>query len=302
MTTPPPQPPQGPYGAPQGPYGPGQPQQNPYAQQPVPGQQPYGYPQTPAQQQPVPGQQPYGYPQTPQPWGAPRPGAPGWPGMPPPRRNRTGLIVGITLGALVVAGGLAFGVSRLMDEAAESGIPSVGDFPKAEYRLTVPKKLLDDEYTLLKDSSSTEGKDIEQTYDPSIRDAKAVVTQYTSESGGTLVISGMWGRIKGPEFTRDKILEGATQNEGMTIAVPAREFTPEGYGITVSCQVVRSKEGAVSSTLPMCAWGDDNTASFVAVVTTETALQDPDEVDLEKAALDTAKVRAESRKPIADGG
>ncbi|MEU9946791.1 hypothetical protein [Streptomyces sp. NPDC047939] len=285
MTMPPPQPPQGPYGAPQGPYGPPQqPQQNhPYAQQPVPGQQ-----------------QPYGYPQAPQPWGAPAPGAPGWPGMPPPRRNRTGLIVGITLGGLVVAGCAAFGVSRLVDEVDKAGgIPSAGEFPAAEYRLTVPKKLLDDEYTLLKDSSSTDGKDIEGTYDPTIRDAKAVVTQYTSESGGTLVISGMWGRIKGPEFTRDKILEGAVQNEGMTIAVPAREFTPVGYGITVSCQVVRSKEGGVTSTLPMCAWGDDNTASFVAVITAETALQDPAEVDLDKAALDTAKVRAESRKPIA---
>ncbi|MGW0935359.1 hypothetical protein [Streptomyces sp. NPDC002666] len=292
MTTPPPQPPQGPYGAPQGPYGPPQqPQQNPYAQQ-VPGQQP------------MPGQQqPYGYPQQPQqpqPWGAPAPGAPGWPGMPPPRRSRTGLVVGITLGALVVAGGIAFGVSRLVDEVDKAGgIPSVGDFPEAEYRLTVPKTLLDGEYTLQTDSSSTDGKDIEGTYDPSIRDAKAVVTQYTSGSGGTLVISGLWGRIKGPEFTRDKILEGAVQNEGMTIAVPAREFTPAGYGITVSCQVVRSKEGGVSSTLPMCAWGDDNTASFVAVITAETALQDPQEVDLDKAALDTAKVRAESRKPIA---
>ncbi|MEV0781539.1 hypothetical protein AB0I52_00835 [Streptomyces sp. NPDC050423] len=56
--------------------------------------------------------------------------------------------------------------------------------------------------------------------------------------------------------------------------------------------------GAITSTIPMCAWGDGNTASFVAVVTPETALQDPEKVDLEKAALDTARVRAESRKPI----
>lgn len=294
MTTPPP--PQGPYGAPQGPYGPPQPQpqpqQYPYAQQP----------QSPYAQQPAPGQPAYGYPQAPQPWGAPAPGVPGFPGMPPPRRKRTGLIVGIAVGAVAVAGALAFGISRLADEVKESGISSAGDFPAAEYRLTVPKKLLDGEYTLLKDSSATDGRDIEKTYDPSIRDAKAVVTQYTSESGGTLVISGMWGRIKGPAFTRDSILKGATQNEGMTIAVPAREFTPEGYDITVSCQVVRSKEGAVTSTLPMCAWGDANTASFVAVVTAETALQAPEKVDLEKAALDTAKVRAESRKPIAGAG
>ncbi|WP_326672438.1 hypothetical protein [Streptomyces sp. NBC_01257] len=292
MTTPPPQPRQGPYDPQQGPYGP--PRQGPY----VPPQQP---PQNPYGGQPVPRQPPYGYPQAPppQPWGGPAFGGPGFPGMPPPKRSRAGLIAGIVVGALVVAGGIAFGVARLVDAADDGGLPVAGGFPAAEYRLTVPRTLLDDEYTLAKDLSSTEGREIEKTYDPSIRDAKAVVTQYTSDSGGTLVISGLWGRIKGPEFTRDKILEGAAENDGMTIAVPAREFTPDGYGITVSCQVVRSKEGAVSSTLPMCAWGDGNTASFVAVVTAETALQDPEEVDLEKAALDTAKVRAESRKPIA---
>lgn len=275
MTTPPPP---GPYGAPQGPYGT---PQSPYGT-PPPQQNPYPY------ARPAPGPQPFGYPQ-----GPPPPF--GFPPGPPPRRNRTGLIVGITVGALVVAGGIAFGVSRLADAGASA---AVGDFPAAEYRLTVPKKLLDEEYTLLKDASSTEGREIEETYDPSIRDAKAVVTQYTSSAGGTLVVSGLWGRIRGPEFTRDKILEGATGTKGMTIAVPARDFTPDGYGVTVSCQVVRSKDGAISSTIPMCAWGDDNTASFVAVVTPETALQPPEKVDLEKAALDTARVRAESRKPI----
>lgn len=289
MTTPPqgpygpPQPQQGPYGPPQppqGPYGPPQPQQGPYGPPPQPQQNPY------AQQQ-APGPQPFGYPQGPPPFGFPQ--------GPPPRKSRTGLIVGIAVGALVVAGGVAFGVSRLADAGASA---VSGEFPAAEYRLTVPKKLLDDEYTLFKDSSSTEGREIEETYDPSIRDAKAVVTQYNSSAGGTLVISGLWGRIKGPEFTRDKILEGATQTKGMTIAVPAREFTPDGYAVTISCQVVRAKDGAITSTIPMCAWGDDNTASFVAVVTPETALQAPERVDLEKAALDTARVRAESRKPI----
>lgn len=285
MTTPPPPPPQGPYGAPQGPYGPPQPQRNPYAQQPLPGQQPppYGYPQ--------------GAPTPPSPWGA-VPGGPGFPGMPPPRRNRAGLIAAAVAGALVVAGGVAFGVVRLMDGADDGKLPTAGSFPAAEYRLTVPKTLLDDEYTLFEDTSATDGKDIEDTYDPTIRDPKAVVTQYTSKSGGTLVVSGMWGRIKSPEFSRDKILEGAAEADGMTMAVPAREFTPEGYGITVSCQVVSSKEGLVTTTLPMCAWGDSNTASFVAVVTAESASQDPEKVDLDRAALETAKVREEMRKPI----
>ncbi|ROQ66048.1 hypothetical protein EDD93_0448 [Streptomyces sp. 840.1] len=301
MTTPP-QPPQGPYGAPQGPYGPPPqpPQDNPYGQQsPYGRQSPYGQqspyaPQGPYAQQPVAGPPPFGYPQGPpqQPFGFPQ-------GPPPPRKRRTGLIVGITVGALVVAGGIVFGVSRLAD--AGQAVAGRG-FPAAEYRLTVPKKLLDDEYTLLKDSSSTDGREIEETYDPSIRDAKAVVTQYTSSSGGTLIVSGLWGRIKKPEFSRDKILEGATQTDGMTIAVPAREFTPDGYGITVSCQVMRSKGGGITSTLPMCAWGDGNTAAFVAVVTPESASQDPEKVDLGKAALDTARVRAESRRPITAAG
>ncbi|WP_328865410.1 hypothetical protein OG892_27860 [Streptomyces sp. NBC_00341] len=293
MTTPPPQPPQGPYGAPQGPYGPPPqpPQSNPYGPQapyaPQTPYAPYGQ-QAPYGPQSAPGPQPFGYPQgPPQPFGFPQ--------GPPPRKNRTGLIVGITVGALVVAGGIVFGVATLAD-VGES-VAGRG-FPAAEYELTAPKKLLDGEYTLLKDSSSTDGREIEEADDPSIRDAKAVVTQYTSSAGGTLVVSGLWGRIKGPEFTRDKILEGATQTDGMTIAVPAREFTPEGYGITVSCQVVRSEQGGITSTLPMCAWGDGNTAAFVAVVTPESASQAPEKADLEKAALDTAKVRAESRKPI----
>ncbi|MEU2249868.1 hypothetical protein [Streptomyces sp. NPDC019224] len=298
MTTPPPQPPQGSYGAPQGPYGPPRPQQNPYAQQPGPGQQqPYGYPQA---QQPGPGQQPYGYPQgpAPQPWGA----LPGGPGFPPPRRTRPGLIAAIVAGALVVAGGITFGAARLTDAAADGKLPVSGGFPAAEYRLTVPKTLLNGEYTLHADTSATDGKDIEETYDPSIRDAKAVVTQYTSNSGGTVVVSGMWGRIRSPEFSRDKILEGAAEADGMTVAVPAREFTPEGYGITIACEIVRSKDDGIGgNTLPMCAWGDDNTASLVAVVTAGTALQDPDEVDLDKAARQAAQVRKEMRRPLGAG-
>ncbi|GAA3003620.1 MULTISPECIES: hypothetical protein [Streptomyces] len=281
MTTPPP--PQGPYGAPQGPYGPPQHQPNPYAQQPGPGQQqPYGYPQPPA----------------PQPWGT----APGGPGFPPPRRTRTGLIVGVVVGALVVAGGIAFGVSRLVGAADDGKLPGTRAFPAAEYRLTVRKTLLEGEYTLQSDTSATDGKEVEETYDPSIRDAKAVVAQYTSKSGGTVIVSGMWGRIKSPEFARDKILEGAAEADGVTVAVPAREFTPAGYGITVACEVVRSKEkGIGSSTLPMCAWGDGNTGALVAVVTAETALQDPDEVDLAEAARQAAQVRKEMREPIGAG-
>ncbi|MGY4902857.1 hypothetical protein [Streptomyces sp. 900116325] len=264
----PPQPPQGPYGPAQPPH----PQHNPYAQQP-----PYGYPQ----QLPPQG-----------PWG--QPGMPGLPGAQPPRKKRTGMVIGVAAAALVAVGALGYTAFQLVG----AGKSVVGGFPEAEYRLTVPKKLLDEKYTLAEDTSSTDGKEVEEVPDPSVRDVKAVVTRYASAEDGVLVISGMWGRIRMPEFTRDKILEGAAGEKGMTVVVPAREFTPDGYDITVACQVVTSKDAGTTSTIPMCAWGDGNTAAFVGLVTPKIAVQDPKSVDLEQAAADTAEVRAESRRPI----
>ncbi|MEE1741475.1 hypothetical protein [Streptomyces sp. BE147] len=296
MTTPP-QPPQGPYGPPQ-------PQQNPYGQPAAPGpypqqQQPYGYPQAP----PPPPQQggwgqpgiPGGQPQMPgQP---PLPGQPqmgGWPpqGPQPPRRKRTGLIVGIVAGAVVAAGGVAFGVSQLADKGADAV------FPEAEYRLVVSKKLLDEEFTLANDMSKTEGKEIEDTPDPSVRDGKAIIAQYTADGGSALVLSGMYGRLASPDFMRGKIMEGAAEADGATLVVPAKKVTPEGYDTTIECQVVQSKESGGTANIPMCAWGDDNTAAMVAVIRPENVLKDAKSIDLKQAAEETAKVRDETRKPL----
>ncbi|MGW5271326.1 hypothetical protein ACWEQP_01825 [Streptomyces sp. NPDC004044] len=133
----PPQPPQGPYGPPQPP----RPQRNPYAQQP-----PYGYPQ---QQLPPQG-----------PWG--QPGIPGPPGARPPKKKRTGMVIGIAAAALVAVGALGYTAFQLVG----AGKSVVGGFPEAEYRLTVPKKLLDEEYTLAEDTSSTDGKEVEESPTP----------------------------------------------------------------------------------------------------------------------------------------
>lgn len=274
---------------PQQPYNP-QPQ-NPYAGQPQqPG--PYGAPapQGVPPQYPGPGapqggwgQAPYGQPQPP--FGQPQ----------PPKKSRTGLVLGIVGGVLLVGVlavvGLAF-LGRSLVGGAESS------FPEAKYRLTVPKTLLAGEYKLVTDSSATEGKEVEDTVDPTVRDAKAAIAQYEGKNAAVLVVSGIHGRLKDPEGTRAAILKGAADDPNTTIAVPAKEFTPAGHDVTISCQVARSKEGGVTSTLPMCAWGDDNTASFVAVVTAETALMAPEKVDLAAIAEQTAKVRAEMRKPI----
>ncbi|SCE36342.1 hypothetical protein GA0115261_104761 [Streptomyces sp. OspMP-M43] len=282
MTTPP-HPPQGPYGppSPQNPYG-----QNPYGALPaapgsVPQPPPYGYPQQP--------------PAQPQQGGWGQPGIPGgWPpqGPQPPRRKRTGLVVGIAVGAVVVAGAIVFGVTQLADKGTDLA------YPKAEYRLLVQQKLLDGEFRLGQDLSETEGKEIEDTPDPSIRDGEAVVAHYTSDKGGALVLSGMYGRLASPGFMRGKIMEGAAEADGAKLVVPAEEFTPEGYDITIECQVVQSKEAGGVANIPMCAWGDDNTAAMIAVIRPESVLKDAESIDLAAVAAETAKVREEARKPI----
>lgn len=307
MTTPPPPP--GPFGPPV-PPSPSSPQGLPHpgaAQQPgaYPQQPGYGYPGAP--QQPPPGygypgpprQAGYGYPNAPQQptgWGDPgisgQPVAPGWPPE-PPRKKPVKLIVGIVVGALVVAGGVVFGVSRLVDKGTDAV------YPEARNKLVVRKTLLDGEFTLSQDRSATEGKDIEDTPDLSIRDAKAVVVQYDSEGGNVLIVSGMYGRIADPEFTRDSIMKGAGgTSTGSTVVVPAKEFTPDGYDVTIACQVQQTGTGGDKGVIPTCAWGDDNTGAMVAILRMEDALGNAQDVDLEKAAEETAKVREEMLKPI----
>jgi hypothetical protein len=77
---------------------------------PQPPQQPYGYGQQ--SQQPYPQQQPYGY-GPPQGYG------------PPPKKSKTGLIVGIVIGVVVVLGGGATALFLLLGgSSGPSGDPS----------------------------------------------------------------------------------------------------------------------------------------------------------------------------------
>lgn len=272
---PPPQQSPGPYGAPQSPqqYG-GQHHAPPSPPQPYPGQ-----------------------PYPPQPY--PSQGAWGQPPMGPPRKKRTGMVIGIVAGSLVALGALGFGVNLLTEAGS---VTSGAGFPDARYRLTVPQTLLDGKYELAQDLSDTEGKKaLKGSYDSKIRNPKPVVGQYTSDvaSGGSaLLISGMYGQFKDPEGARKKMLSGAEDAEGASLAVPARDITPTGSDITLSCQVLTMRNGGVESSLPMCAWADDNTAASVAVLTPETAQQKPGSVDLAKVAETTLTVRAEARQPI----
>ncbi|MFG2774557.1 hypothetical protein [Streptomyces sp. NPDC048350] len=285
------------------PPSPSQPPHHPYGGPVPPPQQPgaFGAPQgypaqgVPAQGAPPQGFPPHGVPQqgVPPQYQGPGAGAWGQPPMgPPPKKGLSaGAIVAIVLGSLVLVGGLGFGV-----KSALSGVS--GSFPAATHKLVVPKTLLAGEYTLVSDLSETEGKEIEDTPDLTVKDAKAAVGQYSGKDGAALVVSGMHGRIMNAESTRSSILKGAATEKGSTLAVRPKEFTPAGYGVTISCQVTTSKDALATTTLPMCAWGDDNTAAAVALVTPESATADPKDIDLAALAETTAKVRAEIRKPI----
>lgn len=281
MSTPPPP---NPYTQPQYPQHPQYPQQG-YPQQ--------GYAPQPQYQQPYPGGPGAGGPAYG--WGAPPP--------PPKKKNQGPKIALITLGSIagifafswfgnnVVGGGSSSG----------SGSSSSGSFPEAEYQLTLPQTLLDGKYKLAEDQSAKGQDALAGTSEANIRDAKAAVGQYVSTSeSGVLVISGGYGRIKDPDEARTSILRGAGESDGSTIAVPAKDFTPVGSEVPVFCQVLTAEQtgGGETSTLPMCAWADDNTNVAVALTDVRIAKQTPEEVDLKAVAEATLKVREEIRKPI----
>lgn len=92
-------------------------------------------------------------------------------------------------------------------------------------------------------------------------------------------------------------MEGASSAD-TEVVVAAEEFRPEGYDITVECQVVRSTGGGVTDTMPMCAWGDGNTAAMVAVIRPADVGKDPASLDLAAIAEETARIRVETRRPI----
>ncbi|MFJ8649221.1 hypothetical protein ACIRNI_24260 [Streptomyces sp. NPDC093546] len=278
MTMPTPQsPPPGPYGHP--------PQQSPYGQP-----QPYPPQHLPHPPPPYPG---------PGAWGGP-------PAGPPPRKDRTWLIVGIVLASMAALLGLAYLGNRGSDGAPVRGVAD--PFPVAEYRLTVPKTLLGDEYRLVNDGSADADARAKKESDatgPGWRVTASVMGSYngTGTGGGTdgphgLALIGMYGQFKDPAQQRSGLLKGMREADGVSEPQPARTITPPGSDVELECTVLLSQDADGTSTVPVCAWGDANTAAYVAFITPADAAQDPGSVDLDALARQVLKVREEARQPI----
>jgi hypothetical protein len=194
--------------------------------------------------------------------------------------------------ALLAAGVAAFVVLRGASDAA---------YPDAEYRLTLPPKLLDGAYALEEDFSHGTGGTFARENERVLgaRDLRAAVATYIPVNrGGQLTISGLYGRFKDPDGARDTMLERAAGADGTELAVPPRDFRPSGSDTAVTCQLLARKDLGARMVYPQCAWNDGNTGVMVLVVDPAVVGEDPDAVDLEASAELTLRVRDEMRRPI----
>ncbi|MFF4230988.1 hypothetical protein [Streptomyces sp. NPDC001820] len=220
-------------------------------------------------------------------------------GPPPPPKNRAWLIIGITLGALA----LIFTLSFVGNMDSDSERPA-RTFPEAKYRLTVPKTLLANEYRLVKDGSADADADAQKKgygAGPDARNVKAVIGSYTgtaTDAPRGLVLTGMYGQFNDPAQPRESLLDGMRKADGMDEPNPRKSITPPGSDVDMTCTVMLSTDEEGTSTVPVCAWGDDNTAAYIAFLAPASAKQDPDSVDLDATAEQVLKVRAEVRRPI----
>ncbi|MGC0337929.1 hypothetical protein [Streptomyces sp. SLBN-8D4] len=118
------------------------------------------------------------------------------------------------------------------------------------------------------------------------------------QAKGTLTVTGFHGVFKDPDWTRKDMMKGA-QDGNSEVVVASKDFHPDrSGGITITCEVATQRERGVKVTVPICGWVDDNTGGSVAEVMVATLDQDPSDVDLDKLAATTLRIRSEMRKPI----
>ncbi|MDH2392745.1 hypothetical protein QCN29_28985 [Streptomyces sp. HNM0663] len=188
-------------------------------------------------------------------------------------------------------------------EAAPSKQESAS-FPPVKYRLAIPRTLLDGEYMLIEDNSQETDAEIGRSgsgIHPEARNVKAAAGSYNgtskvSHSG--LVVTGMYGQFKNPEQQRYGLMDGLRKAEGMSEPKPPQHITPQGSEVDFECTVMMSEDPEGTATIPVCAWGDDNTAAYVAFVTPASAEQHPESVDLDQIAQKVLEIRRDMRQQI----
>jgi hypothetical protein len=198
-----------------------------------------------------------------------------------------------------VGGGLGV-VVAIAVVLAVIGLRSDSGFPDAKFALTLPKTLIDGRFELAQDLSDSKGKELERTSTWDTRITDWVVGQYSlggDQTKGALVLSGMYGRFKNADASRESMLKGAAEADGVTVAVGPKNFTQSGSP-TVSCEVLNQEKSGKTLIYPVCAWTDGNTGATVGVTTPKSSAQEPSAVDLQFYAKFTLQVRSETMKAI----
>ncbi|MDH6705587.1 hypothetical protein P3T27_002297 [Kitasatospora sp. MAA19] len=240
-------------------YPQGQPQPQPYGGQPPYGppqpQPPYGAPQ-PQYGYPPQGGQPYGAPQQPygapqQPYGVPPQAPYGQPGYPPPpKKGRTGLVVGLVVGALVLGGG-GFAAWKFLGGGDSGG----------QYKISAPQSLPD---------GYTQKSAKEEAVDPSKPEAakfgknlNALAASYSkgSDALDTLSVIGVYGELNDPDQI---IADSKKDTGGLTWSTPMTDFpAQDGHSSSakLACGVASVIAGKAGPTV--CVWADKSTTGRI---------------------------------------
>ncbi|MER7757389.1 hypothetical protein [Kitasatospora sp. NPDC097643] len=233
----------------------GQGQQYPQGQpQPYGGQPPYGAPQPqppygapqPQYGYPPQGGQPYGAPQ--QPYGVPPQAPYGQPGYPaPPQKGKTGLVVGLVIGALVLGGG-GFAAWKFLGGSDKGG----------QYKLTAPQTLPDG---YVQKTAKEEAVDAAKNPDSAKvgSNLSALVASYTKGSDplDSISVIGVYGDLNDPA---KNIEDSKTGGTSLTWTTPLTDFPAQdshNSGAKLSCGVYSLLAGKASSTV--CIWADRST-------------------------------------------
>lgn len=198
----------------------------------------------------------------------------------PAGENPTGRAAAVVTVALLVLGGVGYGIY------AAAGPGSDASFPRATHELVIPESMVDGAY-----SRDIEGR-LPADPQPDSKDRKRsthYIADYTRTSAGsgkggafrTVHVYGSSGRYKDPEGDRDGLIGAITVTGSETVSDPPRTIRVPGSDVDFRCTTVDNKT--------VCGWGDDNTT--VAIAFTPTG-------SLEAAAAETRKIRDNIRKPI----